>query len=330
MCTLIMIKKYILAVPNFSDGRNKETIDAAVEAVKSVESVKIVAVEPEANFNRTVLTFICEPQFCKEAILKLAGVVYANVNMEVQKGDHPRIGALDTAPVFPLQNVTIEEVKALAEEIGVALFDAYKVPVYFSGLNARTEYKKSNTNIRKGQYEGLKALLETPDHADLELRKPDLSSDGKLNATMGAITVSADHEGLTAYNVFIDSENASLANGIAKLVKNAETGWTSIKSIGFKDEGHVGTAVSMNVFDAASTPLAMLRDFVAVEAEKIGCKVIATQIVGPVKFQYLIDSAKALGFEGSENDFDAIIETLTDKMGLEGFKKESIIEFHLQ
>lgn len=322
--------KYILAVPNFSEGKNTEAIEAAVAAVKSVDTVRIVAVEPEANFNRTVLTFICEPQHCKEAMLKLAGTVYKYVNMEVQKGDHPRIGALDTAPVFPLQNVEIDEVKALAEEIGEALHQEYKVPVYFSGLNARTEYKKSNTNIRKGQYEGLKALLETPDHPDLEMRKPDLSVDGKLSPTMGGITVSADYEGLTAYNVFLDTEVTSIANDIAKIVKNPETGWTSIKGIGFKDEGHVGTAVSMNVFDAAATPLAMLKDFISKEAEKKGQKVIGTQIVGPVKHQYLLDSAKALGYTGADNDFDGVVACLTEKMGLEGFKKESIIEYHIQ
>ncbi len=323
-------RKYILAVPNFSDGKNAAAINAAVEAVKSVETVRVVAVEPEANFNRTVLTFICEPQFCKDAMLKLAGVVYQHVDMGVQKGAHPRIGALDTAPVFPLQNVTIDEVKALAEEIGAALHAEYKVPVYFSGLNARSDYKKSNTNIRKGQYEGLKALLETPDHPDLEMRKPDLSVDGRLDPRMGAVTVSADFEGLTAYNVFIDSEDASIANDIAKIVKNPETGWSSIKGIGFKDEGHIGTAVSMNVFDAASTPLAMLKDFVGTEAEKRNQKVIGTQIVGPVKLQYLLDSAKALGYSGNDTDMDGIIACLAERMGLEGFHKESVIEYHLQ
>ncbi|MFZ5353412.1 MAG: glutamate formimidoyltransferase [Bacillota bacterium] len=324
-----MSRKTILAVPNFSDGRNKEVIEAAVNAVKKVESVKVVAVEPEYNFNRTVLTFICEPQHCKEAILNLAGVIYENVNMEVQKGDHPRIGALDTAPVFPLQNVTIEEVKELAEEIGAALFETYKVPVYFSALNARTEYKKSNTNIRKGQYEGLKALLDDPNHPDREMRKPDLSIDGKLDSKKGGCTVSADYEGLTAYNVYLETEDVPTANDIAKVVKNPETGWSSIKGIGFKDANHEGTAVSMNVFDCANTPLVMLRDFIGKEAEKRGTKVIATEIVGPVKLQYLIDSAKSFGFEFN-GDYQALVDCLVENMKLERFEVEQIIEYHLE
>jgi glutamate formiminotransferase len=322
-------QKYVLAVPNFSDGRNKSAIDEIVNAVRGVASVKIVAVEPEYNFNRTVLTYICEPQHVKEAMMVMAKHVYANVDMQVQKGDHPRIGALDTAPVFPLQNVTIEEAKALAEEIGQALFDTYQTPVYFSGLNARTDFKKSNTNIRKGQYEGLKALLEDENHPDRDIRKPDLSVDGKLHPSMGGCTVSSDYEGLTAYNVFLETEETTLANDIAKVVKNAETGWTSIKGIGFKDEGHIGTAVSMNVFDAASTPLAMLRNFVSEEAKKRGTKVIGTQLVGPVKLQYLVDSAKTYGFE-FKGDYEALIACLTENMDLEGFNATSIIEYHLE
>lgn len=322
-------QKYVLAVPNFSDGQNHKAIEEVVEAVRAVPSVKIVAVEPEANFNRTVLTFVCEPQFTCEAMLAMAGKVYEHVDMKTQKGDHPRIGALDTAPVFPLQNVDIDEVKALAEEIGQALHHTYGTPVYFSGLNARTDYKKSNTNIRKGQYEGLKALLEDENHPDREMRKPDLSLDGKLDPAKGGCTVSSDYEGLVAYNVFLDTEDTKVANEIAKVVKDPKMGFASIKSIGFKDEGHLGTAVSMNVFDCANTPLSMLRKFVEAEAEKRGIHVIGTQLVGPVKLAYLVDSAKALGHDFS-GDYDQLIAHLEAHMGLEGFKATSIIEYHLE
>lgn len=322
-------QRFVLAVPNFSEGRDMNAIHEVVDAVKQIPSVKIVAVEPEANFNRTVLTFIAAPERVNEAMLAMAGKVYEHVDMNVQKGDHPRIGALDTAPIFPLQNVSIEEVKTLAEALGEALHHTYGTPVYYSGLLARTEFKKSNTNIRKGQYEGLKALLEDESHPDRDMRKPDISKDGRLDPAMGGCTVSADLEGLTAYNVFLDTEDVKLANDIAKVVKSPETGFTSIKGIGFKDEGHVGTAVSMNVFDCANTPLAMLRNFVHGEAEKRGTKVIGTQIVGPVKLQYLIDSAKAYGYEFN-GSYEDLIACLSQQMGLEDFKVTSIIEYHIQ
>ncbi|WP_217588620.1 hypothetical protein [Lentibacillus saliphilus] len=322
-------KQHILAVPNFSEGRDLDIVNAVVDAVKAVESVRIVAVEPEYNFNRTVLTFICEPQHCEEAMLKMAGILYERVNMEVQKGDHPRIGSLDTMPVYPLENITIEEAQDLAEKLGQSLFDHYKVPVYFSALNARTEYKKSNTNIRRGQYEGLKELLEDSNHPDYEMRKPDLSVDGKLDAKKGACTVSADWEGLVAYNVFVESEDVSIAKEIAKLVKSEEHGWLSIKSVGFKDEGKPGTAVSMNVFNATETPLHVLRDYVEAAAQKRGTKVIATELVGPLKLKYVVEPAKHFGYEFDGKDFDKLVKVLEDDMQLIDFEKEQIIEYHL-
>ncbi len=324
-----MSKKHILAVPNFSEGRNLEVVNAVVDAVRQVESVKIVAVEPEHNFNRTVLTFIIEPQHCEEAMLKMAKVIYENVNMEVQKGDHPRIGALDTFPVFPLENITIEETKELAEKLGQSLYENTKVPVFFSGLNARTEYKKSNTNIRKGQYEGLKALLEDEGHPDREMRQPDLSVDGKLDSKKGACTVCSDYEGLVAYNVFVESEDVSIAKEIAKLVKSEEHGWLSIKSVGFKDEGKPGTAVSMNVFNATETPLVMLRDYVEKEAQKRGTKVIATELVGPLKVDYVVEAAKQFGYEFDGKDYKKLVSVLEENMKLIGFDPAQIIEFHL-
>lgn len=324
-----MDRKLVLAVPNFSEGKDENIINQATDAVRSVETVKIIGVEPEANFNRTVLTFICEPQFYKDAVLRLAKVVYDDVDMQVQKGNHPRIGALDTAPIFPLHNVTIDEIEKLAEDVGQALFETFQVPVYFSGLNARTEYKKSNTNIRKGQYEGLKSLLEDRNHPDYEMRKPDLSVDGRLNARMGAVTVSSDSEGLVAYNVYVESEDLTIAKEIAQMVKSQESGWTSIKSVGFKELSHKGTAVSMNVFDCANTPLTMLRDYIEMEARKRGTKVIATEIVGPVNLRYLVDSAQKYGYVFNGN-YDELVECLEINMGLERFKVNSIIEYHIE
>src|SRR5690606_26251245 len=189
-----------LAVPNFSDGRREEVIEAIANEVRKVEGVTLVSVEPEFDFNRTVLTIIGEPEPLKKALVDMAGKAYELIDMRVQKGTHPRIGSQDTIPIFPLMNISLEECIQLAEEIGEELFNKYKVPIYFSGQNARTEEKKSISFIREGQYEGLKKLLEDKDHPDYEKKKPDLSVDGELSEKWGATIVSADTEGLTAYN----------------------------------------------------------------------------------------------------------------------------------
>ncbi|MCQ4925878.1 glutamate formimidoyltransferase, partial [Tissierella carlieri] len=165
--------KYILAVPNFSDGRREDVIEAITGVLKNREGVTLVSVEPEHDFNRTVVTILGEPEPLKEALIEMAGKSYEFIDMREQKGSHPRIGGQDTIPLFPFMNITLEETKELAEEIGKELFDKYQVPIYFAGANARTEDKKSISFIRKGQYEGLKALLDDENHPDHEARRPD-------------------------------------------------------------------------------------------------------------------------------------------------------------
>ncbi len=212
-------KKYILAVPNFSDGRRKDVIEAIVNEVKRVDGVKLISYEPEHDFNRTVITCIGEPGPLKEAMMNMAAKSYELIDMREQEGSHPRIGGQDTIPLFPFKNVELDEVQELAEEIGKELHEKHGVPVFFSGVNSRNEKRKALGYIRKGQYEGLKELLEDENHPDREARKPDLSKDGKLDPKMGATIVSADMEGLTAYNVFLGTEDLSIAKKSARLLE---------------------------------------------------------------------------------------------------------------
>lgn len=305
-----MSKKYILAVPNFSEGRKEEIIEAIADEVRKVEGVKLVSVEPEHDFNRTVLTIVGEPKPLKKALLNMAGKSYELIDMRKQKGTHPRIGAQDTIPIFPLMNIGIEECVELAEEIGQELFEQYKVPVYFSGKNARTEDKKSISFIRKGQYEGLRELLENKDHQDYEKRKPDLSTDGRLSDKYGATIVSADMEGLTAYNVFLATEDVSIAKNIAKALRGPSGGFSTIRSVGIKFPERDGVVVSMNLFDCSKTPIYRAFEFVKQEAKRYGVAVTGSELVGPVKLDYLLNN-------------------LEYYLGLQGLRKEQILETHL-
>lgn len=303
-------KKYILAVPNFSDGRNAEVIEAITNEIRNRDGVKLVSVEPEHDFNRTVVTILGEPQPLKEALIAMAGKSYELIDMTKQKGTHPRIGGQDTIPLFPFKNITIEEVTELAEEIGNEIFEKYKVPVYFSAENAKTEGKKTISFIRKGQYEGLKELLEDPNHPDYEARKPDLSVDGKLSPTLGATIVSADLEGLTAYNVFLATEDVSIAKEIAKAVRGPSGGFSTIRAVGIKFPEREGVVVSMNMFDCGQTPLYRAFELVKLEAQKYGIPVTGSELVGPVKLEYLLNN-------------------LNHYLGLQGLRNEQILETHL-
>ncbi len=296
-------KKYVLAVPNFSDGRRKEVIEAVAGTLKNKEGVMLVSVEPEHDFNRTVITVIGEPVPLKEALLEMAGKSYELINMEEQQGSHPRIGAQDTIPLFPFKNITLEECVTMAEEIGQEVFDRYDVPVFFSGGNARNEDRKALSFIRKGQYEGLKEVAHTDE------RKPDLGP-AALHPTAGATIVSADVEGLTAYNVFLATEDVSIAKAIAKGVRGPSGGFSTVRAVGIKFPEHAGVVVSMNMFDCSVTPLYRTFNFVKQEAARYGVAVTGSEIVGPVKLDHLLNSLEFF-------------------LGLEGFRKEQILETHL-
>ncbi len=305
-----MNKKYVLAVPNFSDGQREEVIEAIANEVRNVEGVTLVSVEPEYDFNRTVLTIIGEPEPLKNALINMADKSYELIDMREQKGTHPRIGSQDTIPIFPLMNISLEECTQLAEEIGMELFDKYKVPIFYSGENAKTENKRSISYIRKGQYEGLKKLLENKNNLDYEDRKPDLSVDGRLSDKWGATIVSADLEGLTAYNVFLDTENLSIAKAIAKGVRGPSGGFSTVRAVGIKFPERDGVVVSMNMFDCSQTPLYRAFEFVKQEAKRYGVAVTGSELVGPVKLDYLLNN-------------------LEYYLGLQGLRKEQILETHL-
>ena len=296
-------KQYLLAVPNFSDGRRKEVIEAIVAPLRDVEGVKLVSYEPEHDFNRTVVTVIGEPAPLKEALLNMASKAYELINMEEQQGTHPRIGAQDTIPLFPFKNITLDECILLAEEIGQELYARFDVPVYFSGQNARCEERKALSFIRKGQYEGLKKVAHTDE------RKPDIGPN-QLHPTAGATIVSADTEGLTAYNVFLATEDLEIAKKIAAGVRGPSGGFSTIRAVGIKFPERSGVVVSMNMFDCGQTPLYRAFNFVKSEAQRYGIAVTGSEIVGPVKLDYLLNSLEFF-------------------LGLEGFRREQILESHL-
>ncbi len=279
------MSQYIHAVPNFSEGKRKDVIEAIIGQFKDVEGVKLIDHYPDADFNRTVIEVIGKPAPLKEALLNMAGKSYELINMEEQKGAHPRIGAQDTIPLFPLANISLEECKQLAEEIGTEVFDRYQVPVFFTGENARCEQRKSLDFIRKGQYEGLKEV------AHLAERAPDIGP-AALHATAGATIVSAATTGLVAVNVVLGTNDLGIAKAIAKTVRGPSGGFSTIRSIGLAFEDKNQVAVSMNMFDTNKTPIYRAFQLVKSEAQRHGVPVVYSQIVGTIPQEALINCAE--------------------------------------
>jgi glutamate formiminotransferase / 5-formyltetrahydrofolate cyclo-ligase len=297
------MSKYIQAVPNFSEGRRTEVIEQIIDQVRNLKGVKLVDYFPDPDFNRTVVTLIGEPEPLKEALLRLAGKSIELINMEEQSGSHPRIGAQDTMPLFPLKNITLQECIELAEEIGQEVYKRYEVPVYFTGENARCTQRKALDFIRKGQYEGLKQVAHTDE------RKPDLGP-AALHPTAGAVIVSAGTNPLVAFNVILDTPNLDIAKKIAKAMRGPSGGFTTVRSVGLKFEERNQVCVSMNMFDYVSTPLYRTFELIKIEAQRYGVAVVGSELVGVVPMESLVNS-------------------LEFYLGLENFNRSQILENHL-
>lgn len=295
--------QYIHAVPNFSEGRDSVVIEAVVELLRNVNGVKLISYSPDPDLNRTVVEAIGRPGPLKEALLNMAGQSYKLINMNQQTGSHPRIGAQDTIPLFPLKDIGLEDVKQVAEEIGREIFKRYQVPVYFSGENARTAERKNLDYIRKGQYEGLKEVAHLPERA------PDIGP-AALHPTAGASIVSASMRGLVAVNVILGTDDLALAQSIAKMVRGPSGGFSTIRAIGFFFEKRKQVAVSMNMFDTSNTPIYRAFELIRLEAGKRGIPIVGSQIVGTLPQEALVKVAEFY-------------------LMLENFNRDQIIENHL-
>lgn len=278
--------KLMHAVPNFSEGRRQEVINAILAPLKSIPGVKLISHFPDPDFNRTVVEVIGQPEPLKEALLRMTGESIRLIDMREQTGSHPRIGAQDTIPVFPLTGTTVDECRRLAEEIGAEVFDRYGVPVYFSGENARTPERRSLDYIRRGQYEGLVKVAHTPE------RRPDIGPPA-LHPTAGAVIVSSGKQGLVAYNVILDTTDLDLVKPIAAAVRGPSGGFGSVRSIALRlDKWGGRAAVSMNIFDVAAVPLARVFNLISSEAESRGLRVVGSELVGTVPLESIVDAAR--------------------------------------
>lgn len=285
-------KQYVHSAPNFSAGYDRAVVDAIVDQVRNVPGVRLIDFYPDADFNRTPVELIGEPEPLAKALVAMAGKAYKLIDMRSQRGKHPRIGAQDTIPLFPLRNIELDEVKELAFQIGREIWEKYGVPVFFAGVNARSEARREISFIRQGQYEGLKKLLEENQNnpAVLEERAPDLG-DGVLSEKSGATIVSAGEQNLVAVNVLLNTTDLDVAKKIAKIVRGPSGGFSTIRAVAFKPDGYEEAAVSMNMFDTNSTPLYRVVELIRSEAAYFGVSVKGVQMSGVFPTKVLLQCA---------------------------------------
>ncbi len=267
------MKRLIECVPNFSEGRDPAKIDAIVSAMSSVPGVYVLDREMDADHNRSVITLAGEPDAVAEAALRGVGKAMELIDLTKHTGAHPRVGATDVIPFIPIEGVTIEDCVALAHRTGHEIWIRYRIPVFFYEAAARRPDRVNLENVRRGQFEALRA--EMKHNHD---RQPDVG-EPKLHPTAG-VTVVGARKFLIAYNVNLNTSDVGIANKIAKAIRFSSGGLRYVKSMGVELKARNLAQVSINLTDFEQTPMHRVYEMVKREAERYGATPVGSEIVG--------------------------------------------------
>jgi glutamate formiminotransferase len=257
-------------VPNFSEGRDKAKIDAIVEAMK-IPGVYLLDREMDEDHNRCVITLVGEREAIQEAAIRGVGKAAEVIDLTQHQGAHPRMGAADVIPFIPIEGVTIEDCVAMAKHVGAEISRRFEIPVYLYEAAASSPERQNLENIRRGQFEGIRAEIATN-----PARRPDFG-EPRLHPTAGATVVGA-RKALIAYNVFLNTTNVDIAKKIAKAVRFSSGGMRFVKGAGFLVRGMA--QVSMNLTDFEQTPIHRVFELVKREAARYGVMPVSSEIVG--------------------------------------------------
>ena len=347
-----MSKQIIECVPNISEGRDEAKIKAITDVVETVEGVKLLDVDPGKATNRTVITFVGEPEKVIEAaflVIKKAGEL---IDMSKQTGAHPRFGATDVCPLVPISGITMEETVAYAHKLAKRVGEELHIPIYCYENAAQEEKRKNLATCRSGEYEGLKEKLNNPDW------KPDFGPAEYTDAvrTTGVTAISA-RDFLIAYNINLNSTSTRRANAIAFDIREAgrfklENGkkvldangnpirvpgkLKAVKGIGWFIEEYGVAQISYNLTNISITSMHVAFDETDKAATARGLRATGSELIGLIPLQamldcadyYLIKQQRSLGCSESEK-----IKIAVKSLGLDELKpfnpQEKIIEYML-
>ena len=302
----------IECVPNISEGRNKIIIDKIVAVVETVDGVKLLNVDPGKATNRTVITFVGEPEKVIESAFLLIQKAQELINMSLHKGEHPRMGAVDVCPLIPISNISMEETVEYAHKLSERVGNDLNIPVYCYE-NAATEQKRINlSNCRSGEYEGLSKKIITKEW------KPDYGpNDFNESVVKSGVTAISARDFLIAYNINLNSTSSRRANAIAfdlreagrikregdkisgKIIKDSKGNplrqpglFKNLKGIGWYIEEYGIAQISYNLTNINVTSLHDVFEKTCERANARGLRVTGSELIGLVPKKVLIDAGK--------------------------------------
>jgi glutamate formiminotransferase len=294
-------------VPNFSEGRKGETVERIARAIESVKGATVLNRHLDTDHNRSVITFVAEPEHVVDAALRAVATAAELIDLRDHTGEHPRIGATDVLPFVPVSGVTMDQCVTLAHHAGQRIWQELSIPVYFYERAALRPDRVRLENVRGKGFRHLREEIKTnPDRA------PDVG-EPKLHESAGAIAVGA-RPFLIAFNVNLRTRDVSIARRIARAVRERDGGLPFVKALGFELHSRGLVQVSMNLVDYEQTTIA--RAFAAVrhEATRLGVEISGAEIVGLVP-RAALDRTAAY-FPLLENFRETLVlETLLDSIG---------------
>ncbi len=277
-------------VPNFSEGRDLEKIEKIVDAFRGKPGVKLLDYSNDVDHNRSVVTVVGEPKALKEAVLDAIGRAVKLIDLRNHSGQHPRMGAVDVVPFIPIKGCTMEEAIAVSKEVGQSVGERYNVPVFLYERSASAPYRENLANVRKGEFEGLAAKMQTPEwYPDFGPSAPHPAAGG---VAIGARMI------LVAYNVNLGTDKLEIADAIAKKIRFVGGGLHYCKAMGVALNKRGIVQVSINMTDYTKTALYRAFELVRIEARRYGVPVVGSEVIGLVPMEALIDCASYyLGLE---------------------------------
>lgn len=276
-----MPKSLVECIPNYSEARRLEVVEKIVAAIESVAGVRVLDRHSDLDHNRTVITMVGDAVAVEEAAFRSIKAASELINLNEHQGAHPRIGATDVVPFVPISGITMTECVEMARRLGKRVGEQLSIPVYLYEEAASRPERQNLENIRKGQYEGLKEDIGSNPE-----RKPDFGP-AKLG-TAGATVIGA-RAPLIAFNIYLTTNDLSIAQKIAKAMRNSSGGFHFIKAMGVIVEERA--QVSMNMTNFRQTPLARVVEAVRREAERYGVGIHHSELVGLIPQDALIDAA---------------------------------------
>jgi glutamate formiminotransferase/formiminotetrahydrofolate cyclodeaminase len=279
------VNKIVECVPNFSEGRRPEVVEAIVNAIVSAGNVYLLGHEMDADHNRAVITIAGPPESIGDAAIRGVEAAMKHIDLTKHQGEHPRLGATDVIPFVPIRGVTLPECVEIARRVGKEIAERFKIPVYLYEAAATRPDRTNLENIRRGQFEGVRDEIGTnPD------RRPDFG-DPRVHPTAGATVVGA-RKPLIAYNMNLNTPNVNIAKHVARRVRFSTGGFRYVKAMGVLLKDRNQAQVSMNLTDFEHTPIELVFETVRREAERYGVSVAGSEIVGLVPQRALEQAAE--------------------------------------